>query len=179
LLLRRDGGLFLAMKITDALFAEHLVFHSLFDYLEQKAPRLKTLAEIKSVAAMLEAMLHAHSHTEDTLFIEPLEHCFEQIGQRETFHAEHDEIEGNLKLIQKRFVSRRPSTSCWRRWPLRASILTRKSASFFPWPNGSSGQNPRGPSARPGWNSGHEGRPQCGSMWAYLAFVEVPRVGTA
>jgi len=89
------------MKITDALFAEHVVFHNLFDHVEAVAPRLKTLAEIKCLAAMVEILLRGHSKTEDHLFIGPLEHCFEQIGQRETFHEEHAQIDNDLELIQK------------------------------------------------------------------------------
>jgi len=89
------------MKITDALFAEHLVFHNLFDHVEAVAPKLKTVAEIKCLAAAVEMVLQAHSATEDQLFIGPLEHCFEQIGHRETFHQEHDQIENTLRLIQK------------------------------------------------------------------------------
>ena len=88
------------MKITDALFAEHVVFHNMFDHIEAALPRLRTLAEIKCLAAMAERLLQAHSDTEDKLFIGPLEHCFEQIGQRDTFHEEHEEIERNLQLIQ-------------------------------------------------------------------------------
>ena len=89
------------MKITEALFAEHLVFHNMFDHLERTAPKLKTLAEIKSLAALMESTLEAHSKTEDELFIGPLEHCFEQIGQCQTFHTEHQDIERHLKLVQK------------------------------------------------------------------------------
>jgi hemerythrin-like domain-containing protein len=89
------------MKITEALFAEHLVFHNVFDHLERVAPRVKTLAEVKGLAALMEAMMKAHSDTEDELFIRPLEHCFEQIGQRETFHQEHDQIDGTLELVAK------------------------------------------------------------------------------
>ena len=70
------------MKITEALFAEHLVFHNMFDYIEAVAPRLKTLAEVKSLATLMESLLKAHSDTEDELFLGPLEHCFEQMGQR-------------------------------------------------------------------------------------------------
>ena len=88
------------MKITDALFAEHVVFHNMFDHIEAEAPKLKTLAQIKCMAAMVESLLQAHSDTEDELFIGPLEHCFEQIGHCETFHQEHEQIERNLKLIQ-------------------------------------------------------------------------------
>ena len=89
------------MKITDALFAEHVVFHNMFDHVEAVAPRLKTVAEIKCLAAMVEILLKSHSDTEDHLFIGPLEHCFEQIGHRETFHEEHEQIEDDLELIQK------------------------------------------------------------------------------
>ena len=89
------------MKITEALLAEHLVFHNMFDHIEATAPGMKTLAEVKSVAALMESMLRAHSDTEDDLFIGPLEHCFEQIGQRDTFLEEHQEIDGNLNRVRK------------------------------------------------------------------------------
>jgi hemerythrin-like domain-containing protein len=89
------------MKITDILRAEHTVFHHLFDHIEMTAPRLKTLAEVKSVAVLVDKVMAPHSQTEDELFIEPLEHCFEQIGQRETFHQEHELIEENLLKVRK------------------------------------------------------------------------------
>ena len=89
------------MKITEALLAEHLVFHNLFDHIEKVAPKLKTLAEIKALAALAETMLAGHSKTEDELFMGPLEPAFEQIGQRETFHHEHELIDQNLVLVQK------------------------------------------------------------------------------
>ena len=97
------------MKITEALFAEHLVFHSMFDHIEAAAPRLKTLAEVKALATLMEQLLRAHSDTEDELFIGPLEHCFEQIGQRDAFLEEHQEIDDSLKNVQeaKRFKKAR------------------------------------------------------------------------
>ena len=76
------------MKITDILRAEHTVFHHLFDHVEAIAPRLKTLAEVKSLAVLVDKVMAPHSETEDELFIEPLEHCFEQIGQRANRHAQ-------------------------------------------------------------------------------------------
>jgi hemerythrin-like domain-containing protein len=88
------------MKITEALLAEHLVFHNLFDHIEKALPSMTTLAEVRTVAALLEAMLKGHSDTEDDLFLGPLEHCFEQMGQRESFLEEHQEIDRNLKEVQ-------------------------------------------------------------------------------
>ena len=89
------------MKITEALLAEHQVFHSLFDHLEKKVSSFKTVAEIQAIAALMETMLAAHARTEDNLFIDPLEHCLEQIGQRDTFHEEHEEIDAHLLAISK------------------------------------------------------------------------------
>jgi hemerythrin-like domain-containing protein len=89
------------MKITEVLMAEHVVFHNLFDHIENAAPKVRTLAELRSLAATLETLLGAHAQTEDELFIAPLEHCFEQIGQRETFHEEHDEIDRSLLNARK------------------------------------------------------------------------------
>ena len=89
------------MKITEILTAEHAVFHNLFDHLEKVTPRLRTLAEVKTVAALMEAVMREHSQTEDDLLIGPLEPSFEEIGQRETFHHEHDLIEQNVALLQK------------------------------------------------------------------------------
>ena len=109
------------MKITEVLFAEHQVFHNMFDYVERNVSRAKTLAEVKLMAALIEAMLEAHSRTEDELFIGPLEHCFEQIGHRETFHQEHEEIESNLKLAQKAKQLKQA-----RRMVLAAVIASRK-----------------------------------------------------
>ena len=84
------------MKITDVLRAEHAVFHNLFDHIEAAAPRLRTLAEVKALAAVVVAVHEPHAKTEDDLFMEPLEHCFDQIGQNELFHQEHRQIEAAL-----------------------------------------------------------------------------------
>jgi len=84
------------MKITDVLRAEHAVFHDLFDHIEAAVPRLKTLAEVKALAAVVEAVHEPHARTEDDLFMEPLEHCFDQLGQNELFHEEHRHIEEAL-----------------------------------------------------------------------------------
>jgi len=89
------------MKITDILRAEHSVFHNLFDHIETTAPRFKTVAEVKSVAVLIDKVMAPHSHTEDELFIDPLEHCFDQIGQKETFHHEHQVIEQTLLKVTR------------------------------------------------------------------------------
>ena len=77
------------MKITQVLMAEHAVFHNLFDHIEAVAPRPKTLGKVKLLATLVDRVMAPHSKTEDDLFIEPLEHCFEQIGQNEKIGRAH------------------------------------------------------------------------------------------
>ncbi len=87
------------MKITEALLAEHVVYHNLFDYLERILPTVRTLSEVRMLSALLETMLRNHTMVEDHLLIDPLEATFSQMGQDETFHEEHDEIERDLKSV--------------------------------------------------------------------------------
>ena len=89
------------MKITEALQAEHFVFHNLFDYIEQTVPTAQNLVEIKALAALLEAVHEAHSRVEDELIIEPLIHCLDNIAQAENFEAEHKEIDESLRGVAK------------------------------------------------------------------------------
>lgn len=89
------------MKITDVLRIEHAVFHDLFDHMEILAPQARTLSEVKALAALVDKVMAPHTKTEDDVFIEPLEHCFDQIGQNETFHAEHRQIEEALASVQE------------------------------------------------------------------------------
>lgn len=89
------------MKITEALLAEHVVFHNLFDHLEKTIPKLGTLAEVRALSDVLASLLEAHSAAEDALLIAPLEHCIEQLGQRDTFHQEHEAIDANLDMVRK------------------------------------------------------------------------------
>jgi hemerythrin-like domain-containing protein len=88
------------MKITDALLAEHVVFHNIFDHMEKALPKLKTAAEVKVLASLMESLLRDHSHTEEELVFAPLAHCLEQIGQRDSFEQEHEEIDGALLKVQ-------------------------------------------------------------------------------
>jgi hemerythrin-like domain-containing protein len=88
------------MKITEALVAEHVVFHNIFDHIEKSAPNLKTLGEVKALAALLEALLGNHSKDEEDWIFAPLDHYLEQIGQRHTFVDEHDEIDASLVRVR-------------------------------------------------------------------------------
>ncbi len=89
------------MTIIQTLAAEHVVFHNVFDHIEQAAPKLRTVAEVRALAALLEALLKVHSRIEDNLLMEPLEPNLIQLGQHENFHAEHEQIDADLAAITK------------------------------------------------------------------------------
>lgn len=85
------------MKITEALLAEHVVFHNIFDHVERVLPQLKTVAEVRAYAGLLEGLLRHHGESEEEWVFAPLEHCLEQMGQSDTFEEEHREIDSHLE----------------------------------------------------------------------------------
>lgn len=109
------------MKITDALLAEHVAFHTLFDHVERAAPKLDSIGEVRVLADLLEAMLVKHSHAEDELLMAYLDDSIEQIGQRETFHDEHELIDQHLSAVRAA-----PTVDEARRLLVRAVVGARK-----------------------------------------------------
>ena len=87
------------MKFIEALQAEHLVFHNMFDRLEKLTPKLKTLAELRAVATLLDSVMEDHGMAEEELLMGPLEHCLNQLGQTDNLHAEHEAIDARFKAV--------------------------------------------------------------------------------
>jgi hemerythrin-like domain-containing protein len=109
------------MKITEALLAEHVVFHNIFDHIERVLPKLRALGEVKRLAELMETLLRAHARTEEDLVFAPLEHCLEQIGQADSFEHEHREIDAGLLKVKA--ARRLPDA---RRLLTRAVLASRK-----------------------------------------------------
>ncbi|MCS7338164.1 MAG: hemerythrin domain-containing protein [Verrucomicrobiae bacterium] len=89
------------MKVTEALVAEHVVLHNMFDYIERVLPTVRTVAEVRLLAALIEGVLIEHARAEESLLFGPLAHCLEQIGQRDTFELEHHEIDACLSAVAR------------------------------------------------------------------------------
>jgi hemerythrin-like domain-containing protein len=111
----------LTMKITEALLAEHVVFHNIFDHIERVVPKLKTLGEVVGWAELMENLLLAHGKAEEDLVFAPLNHYLEQIGQRDSFEHEHREIDNSLLRVKT--AKRLPEA---RQLLLRAVTASRK-----------------------------------------------------
>ena len=85
------------MKLTDALLAEHVVFHSIFASITKEMPQFKTIEEFRTVAKMLLGTLEAHGRAEHDLLLPPIEPFLQEIGHLENFHQEDDAIIDNLR----------------------------------------------------------------------------------
>ncbi len=85
------------MKLTDALLAEHVVFHSVFGSLNRELPNFKSVEEFHVAARMLLGTLEAHGRAEHELLLPPVEVYLAEVGQLENFHHEDDAIIDNLK----------------------------------------------------------------------------------
>lgn len=87
------------MKLTDALRAEHVVFHTLFDGLQAQAPSLNNLEQIRTTASLLASVLSKHGIAEDELLNPLIDPYLEELGQEDNFHHEHHAIDDNLMKI--------------------------------------------------------------------------------
>jgi len=97
----RAPGLGTEMKITDAFIAEHGVLYAQLDHLEHAVPAARTSAEIKAMAALLEAALRSHADLEDELLFNGLEPGLDQIGKLEKVQHEHSAICKGLELVRQ------------------------------------------------------------------------------
>ena len=86
------------MKITDALLAEHTVFHSLFEVVEKQLENHPSTEKIHLLAEMLLHLLEKHGQAEHDLLIPPIEPFLHEIGHLENFHNEDDII---IEMLQK------------------------------------------------------------------------------
>jgi len=87
-------------RITEALITEHAVFGTVFDHIEHALPKVRTGAEAKMLAALVEALLRSHSETETDLAYAALDHALDHRGELDQLHQDHQEIDARLQRIQ-------------------------------------------------------------------------------
>jgi hemerythrin-like domain-containing protein len=87
------------MKITEALVAEHTIFLSVFDQIEQGLPSLTTPVEVSTMASLIERLLEGHAKTETNLAYLALDHVLEHNGELKRMHQDHHEIDDRLRKV--------------------------------------------------------------------------------
>ena len=88
------------MKITEVLVTEHRIFVHVFDEIERALPRLTTLAEVRTLAGLVESLLTDHAGTETDLAYLAFDHVLQDKGQLDRLHQEHQEIDASLRQVQ-------------------------------------------------------------------------------
>jgi len=81
------------------LAAEHKMFCGLFDSIEKGLPRLKSLAEARHLARLVEGLLRHHAKAEEDLLLQAHSAGFEERTRGRRLHEEHHEIDVRLKLV--------------------------------------------------------------------------------
>jgi hemerythrin-like domain-containing protein len=87
------------MTITEALVAEHTIFLGVFDQIERVLPNLATLAEVGTMASLVEGLLEGHARTETDLAYLALDHVLEHNGELARMHQDHHEIDDRLRKV--------------------------------------------------------------------------------
>lgn len=88
------------LRITEALVLEHRIFDVIFQQIERALPGLTTLAEVRTLAAMMEGLLESHGEAETDLAYLAFDHVMHDQGRLEQLHAEHQEIDSSLRRIR-------------------------------------------------------------------------------
>ncbi len=87
------------MRITDALRAEHTIYLHVFEQIERALPSMTTSAEVRTMAQVIEGLLHGHALRETNLAYVALDHVLEERGQLDRMHEDHREIDARLKSV--------------------------------------------------------------------------------
>jgi hemerythrin-like domain-containing protein len=87
------------MTITEALIVEHGVFRALFARVEHDLPKF-SLAEARSISALIEHILHRHGNQEQDLALTALNHTLAEKGQMDRLHLDHHELNAAFKRVQ-------------------------------------------------------------------------------
>ena len=88
------------VTITDALVSEHAAFSAVFDQIERVLPNIRTLAEVRILAHLVEGLLLKHAATEEDLVLFALDRIPVQQGRCNRFFEEHQEIDARLRQAQ-------------------------------------------------------------------------------
>ena len=88
------------MKITETLVTEHRIFLGVFEQIDRLLPGVRTVAEIRRLARLVEGLLERHGSDETELAYLALDHVLQDRGRLDRLHQEHQEIDAALREVQ-------------------------------------------------------------------------------
>jgi hemerythrin-like domain-containing protein len=87
--------------ITQKLILEHAVFCDVFDQIERVLAGSGSIAEVKSLASVVEGLLRGHGETETNLAYAALDHALADRGTLTRLYQDHREIDDHFKRIHR------------------------------------------------------------------------------
>lgn len=79
--------------IIDSLIVEHTLLVELFDAIDALLPDLQTVAEVRLLSRLVEAVLSRHADVEQNLAFAALDHALIEKGRLDRLYQDHDEID--------------------------------------------------------------------------------------
>jgi len=89
------------MKITEAIALEHATLSRVFDEVERVLPRLRSAAEVGTLATILEGLLRTHAQREVDLAFVALDDTPHDKGRLATLHDDHRELDKRLGQVHQ------------------------------------------------------------------------------
>lgn len=83
--------------ITNFLATEHALFCELFDEIDLLLPDLRTVAEVRLLARLVEGVLSRHADVEQNLAYAALDHVLAEKGELNQLYQDHQEIDTRLQ----------------------------------------------------------------------------------
>jgi len=78
---------------------EHVVYHKVFDRIEQVLDGTRSAVEVKLLASVVEGLLEEHGETETNLAYAALDHALADRGALDRLHQDHQEIDGRFQRL--------------------------------------------------------------------------------
>jgi hypothetical protein len=83
--------------ITNFLATEHALFCELFDEIDHLLPDVRTVAEVRLIARLVEGVLFRHADVEQNLAYAALDHALAEKGELNQLYQDHQEIDAHLQ----------------------------------------------------------------------------------
>jgi hypothetical protein len=95
------------MQVTEAIALEHATLLRVFDQVERVLPRLRSAAEVGTLATILEGLLTTHAELEVNFAFVALDHALHHKRRLTSLHEDHRELDGRLGQVHEAPTSER------------------------------------------------------------------------
>jgi hypothetical protein len=89
------------MQVTEAIALEHACLLRVFGQVERVLPRLGSVAEVATLATIVEGLLNTHRELEVNFAFVALDHALHQKKRLTILHQDHHALDGQLRQVHE------------------------------------------------------------------------------